>query len=127
MIHKLKHALDKHFPIKITLYEWDGDNLFIGSDNWSFNTISAWRILKDGYMLAGCHDPDVEPILKEAVCQEIIGIECLKSNPSFDLEFIMEGNYKLQVFCTTYYEPWIFRIDGQSTFVASPSDRNLQI
>ena len=105
-------------PLLIVGADWNGANLSIWGPNWSFNTMSAFRLIFDGHRACGCYDTDMVEDIKNIVGNRIVSIEKL-TRIGQDFSFVLEDNSLIQVFAAISIEPWIFSIRGEMTFVGN--------
>jgi len=105
-------------PLLITGADWDGTNLGIWGVDWSFNTMSAFRLLPGDQRACGCYDTNVAQAVKRLVNHQIISIEKLLANGQ-DFNFITDDSTSIQVFLTISVEPWVFHFSNEITFVGS--------
>ncbi len=115
-------TINSYVPLSIISVEWSYPALNISGPNWIFNINCAWRITDNQKLVCGCEDPDASEVLKNLIDQEIIEILSQSTSLSIDPILVLSNNYKLEVFSTTYLEPWIFELPNKSVFVSSPSD-----
>ncbi|SHF40666.1 hypothetical protein [Flavisolibacter ginsengisoli] len=116
MLNEIIDFYKNKFPLKIIVINWDEYILNICGEGWTFNTTSCWRIINQRG-LYGSDDKEVETYIKNLEGNFILKIEHL-SNLKIDLSFVLSDKTILQVFCSSYFEPWVFRIDNHKTFVA---------
>ncbi|MDF2191607.1 hypothetical protein [Paraflavitalea sp. CAU 1676] len=109
-------------PLLIKEVSWDNIALYMGGDNWHFNTLGDWVVVNDVIMIKGCHDSDAELYLKEMIGRSIIRIERSKEEPSYDPILVIDNGLRVRIFSTSVIDPWTFKFGVSSFFVASPSD-----
>lgn len=118
MVARLIKLFNSHNNLgEISNAEWDEYNLSIYGYNWSLNSTSAWRMIsKRGFW--GCSDTESKTELTYLKGVKIISIEPLGA---FDLDFslLLDNDTQIQIFCTTYCEPWIFNFKNEVTLVPS--------
>ena len=119
------NSIDSFLPLVPSTILWDSPNLNISGANWSFYTSCAWRIIDKEKMICGCEDLDTAEILNLLVDIEIVKIFPQSKNLSIDPVFVFSNGYKLELFSTTYFEPWTFALPQDPVYVASPSDPGL--
>jgi len=117
MVEELIKVFNQKGKLDITDIEWDGYNLSILGENWSLNSTSAWRIIaKIG--LFGDNDTESKSQLDLLKGKSILEIKPL-GDLGLDFSLVLTDNIKIQIFCNTYFEPWIFSFDKTVTFVAA--------
>ncbi len=109
-------------PLEITTALWEYPNLNLSGENWSLNINCSWRIIDNDKLLCGCEDTDAEEVLTKLKSLSIIEIKPQSAFLPIDPTLILSNSYKLEIFSTTYFEPWIFELPNKPVFVASPSD-----
>ena len=122
MIEKMIVEIKKHLPLTIVNVEWSGDIFTFSGSKWSFSTVSAWRIVKEGRVDYACFDKDTEIELNGILGKEIINISFQSVLLKIDPVFFLSDGRALEIFATDTYEPWTFHIDELGTYVATPSD-----
>jgi hypothetical protein len=111
-------------PLLIKEISWDNIALYMGGDNWHFNSSGDWVITNNMIMIKGCHDSDADLFIKEMTGHSIIKIERSKDEPSYDPVLIIDNGLRLRIFSTSIIDPWTFDFGISPLFVASPSDNN---
>ncbi len=111
-------------PLSIDLIEWNDPCLTLVGKNWNFFTTSSWRIIDSNKLICGCYDNDGFKTLNEIKKLDIISID-IQSNhlPAYRI-FLISNGYKLEIFSTTFFEPWTFNFSSGIVYVSSPSDPN---
>lgn len=117
MIKEALFSINSKCPLIISEISWDEYNLNITGDEWTFNTVSSWRLINQ-LGLWGHMDNEAIKYLNDLKNKSILKVREL-NNSVIDLEMVLSNETVLQVFSTTYFEPWIFRIENEQTFVAS--------
>lgn len=117
MIKEALFAINSKCPLTILEISWDEYNLNIIGNSWNFNTVSSWRLINHSG-LWGYIDSEAIKFLNDLRNETILEVRELNNN-GIDLEMVFSNETVLQVFSTTYFEPWIFRIEHEQTFVAS--------
>ncbi len=118
MIDKLIKSTEIHLPLIIKDVIWDEDNLCICGDNWSFNTMSPFRIITDN-TLFGNADKEIKSILSQIKGEKIIKLVPFGGNKKLDFSFEVENGYIIEFFSNSYFEPWVFKIEDEITYVPS--------
>ncbi|MBD2837292.1 hypothetical protein ID144_09615 [Pseudomonas sp. JM0905a] len=106
-------------PLYVKDVEWDGDFLIISGDGWSFVTSSAWRISKDKELLIACWDDDANELIEHLVGLEIIDLSWIFGDQPIDPSFIFSDGRKLDVFCSSSYEPWVINFPDGSIYIGN--------
>lgn len=121
MITKIINDLSNFLPLSMDSIEWSDPTLILIGKNWSFSTVSSWRIIKNNKLIAGCYDEDALKIIKELSKSKVVSVEIQSNHISIDPVFIFSNGYKLEIFSTTFLEPWTFDFSSGTVYVASPS------
>jgi hypothetical protein len=116
MINKINKFLENK-KLRLDEILYDDYNLSLIGKGWSLNTTSAWRIIISD-KLFGVNDSESIKILQSLIGLEIKYVEPL-GDLNLDFTIVLENKAKIQIFSTTYFEPWIIRIEGLETIVAS--------
>ena len=87
-------------PIQI-----DEHNFNIAGDNWSFNTASPWRLVKENKIVAA-FDYNIETVAKLLNQTSLVKIEKSPISPDISLHF--DNDVILQIFTTDPLDAWIF-------------------
>jgi len=122
MIKKVIKDISVFLPLFLEAVEWNDPNLILIGKTWSFSTISCWRIINGNKLICGCYDKEVIEVLDQIKNTSIVSIEIQSNHLFADPVFIFSNGYKLEVFSTTYYEPWIFGSPSGIDYDASPSE-----
>jgi hypothetical protein len=98
----------------IESYSWKDDYLVLIGANWKFATGSAWRLSKDGEIIALSQTCDGIDQLKCLIQLKIVRIEAQSVTCPVDPCFHLKNGYILEVFSSDTYEPWEFTaMDGR--------------
>lgn len=127
MIQRMLMECRPYLPLKISTVNWDETLLHIYGLDWSFTTLSAWRITEENRMVLGCFDKNSVEKALQLVDLEIIDIKCQENRLKIDPIFKLSNNQFLEIFSTDTYEPWTFNLDPVGFFNATPSAPNLFI
>lgn len=119
---KLIENISDFLPLSIHSIEWNDPNLIIIGENWKFSTVSSWRLIKKNKLICGCYDVEAIEVIKEIKDLSINSIDVQSIQLLVDPVFIFSNEYKLEIFATTFFEPWIFEIPSGLVYVASPSE-----
>lgn len=107
------------FPLFIQRVEWNGDSLVLSGDDWSFVTSSAWRVSKDKTLLFACWDDRDDVCPKGMEDLSILGISWIVDNQPIDPSLILSDGRRLDVFCSSFCEPWIMSLPDNSVYVGN--------
>lgn len=118
MIDDLIKSTEKYFPLTINNIIWDEDNLCIYGDNWSLNTMSPFRITKKDFLI-GNFDSEIKDYLNELIGKKIVKLLPFGGKWCFDFSLELETLEIIDIFSNSYFEPWIFKIEDEITFVPS--------
>ncbi|MCP4696235.1 MAG: hypothetical protein GY862_05225 [Gammaproteobacteria bacterium] len=114
MINQVIFVVRKFFPMQIRFVAWDGNVLTLSGSNWSFSTLSAWRVLNDTAIEYACWDSRVEGKLNELKGKSITGISKQGLAIAVDPVFELSTGKKLEIFSADTFEPWVLKLpDGQ--------------
>lgn len=122
MIKPMLEVLRISLPLTISVAIWEDPMLHLSGLNWSFNSMSAWRIIKDRSVVCACSDSNCLVELCALKNQAIIKVEVQSTSIDIDPVFILSDGSKLEVFSMDTYEPWTMRLPTGEIFVASPSN-----
>lgn len=122
MIEEMIVDVKRYLPLNILGSKWDGTIFQIYGLEWSFTTLSAWRISTNDKMIVGCFDNDSEEVIKYLINLKIINITFQTDTLKIDPVFILSNGQKIEIFSTDTYEPWTFHVSGLEFFTATPSD-----
>ncbi len=75
MIDSFIKSVTESLPLRISFISWDGDVLVFSGENWSFSTLSAWRVIHDGTIEFACFDNDIEKQVDAISGLSIVGIQ----------------------------------------------------
>ncbi|MBN9378013.1 MAG: hypothetical protein BGO14_00830 [Chlamydiales bacterium 38-26] len=118
---KITEYVNKSLPLYLETIEWDDPSLTIIGKEWSFYSLSSWRIVYENKLICGCYDKEATDKLKLLESSYIENIWIQSNFLTVDPVFIFANEYILELFSTTYLEPWIFRLSSKDVYVASPS------
>jgi len=121
MIEKMIFKVKQCLPLKISTITWDGTVLNMYSENWSFTTLSAWRISAGDKVIYGCYDQDSAKLIEAIGDSQIIDIFTQEDKLKIDPVFLLSNNYRLEIFSTDTFEPWVFK-SNSGFFVATPGE-----
>ena len=124
MMTNMINSVSSFLPLPVETVEWNDPNLILAGMTWSFSSVSSWRIIKDNKLVSGCYDKDSASISSILKNSEIILVEIQSSQLYIDPVFTFSNGYKLEIFSTTFLEPWIFDFSSGIVYVASPSTAN---
>lgn len=122
MIRKICEKGKLFLPLKIEVISWNDPELLLYGERWSFNTLSSWRIVNNGRLLCGCYDESSKEIIEQLTDLSIVTIDPQTIDLPIDLAFGISNGYKLEIFSTSYYEPWTLGLPNEPLYVACPSD-----
>lgn len=128
MIERFTEQFRLALPLRIANASWKDEVLLLSGLEWSFSTMSAWRITSKGVVIVGCYDDvryGASPVkqIQDLVNQEIVSVEVQGRVAAVDPVFKFSRGTELEVFSTDTFEPWVARFYGK-VWVASPSDPN---
>lgn len=122
MIENMVLKIKKELPLKITNANWDGTSFQMYGVDWTFNTLSAWRIVNLDRVLVGCYDKDSNEYILSLKDIDIIDILMQENTLKIDPVFVLSNDQKLEIFSTDTFEPWTFGLHDKIIFVPTPSD-----
>lgn len=120
MIIKAKQLL----PLMISEILWDGTMFHMYGSNWSFFTLSAWRISTINRVIFGCYDNDSMTLINSLKNVEILDIDIQTSPLTIDPVFILSNGQKIEIFSTDTYEAWTFQVGELGLFIGTPNEPN---
>lgn len=110
-------------PLQVDFITWNDPALILAGKGWELSTVSSWRIVNNKNVLElGCYDKGALEALEELQKNPIVSIELQSSHLLSDPFLIFGNGYKLEVFSTTFLEPWVFNSPSGIAYVASPSN-----
>ena len=107
-------------PFRIETVNWDGVSLALSGKDWSLATTSPWRVSYDGRYVCGSDDLQLAET-NNWLCQTINEFKL-----DLDLTLVFSTNMKLDVFCCTTSEAWIFNAKGMSATVVYVPDEDIK-
>lgn len=122
MIEKMLVNAENYLPLKIEFSQWNDVNFNIHGSDWGFNTLSAWRITKDGKIIYGSNDKSDDDFIDILTGVSIISIYSQNLLFKVDPVFILSNEQKLEIFSTDTYEPWTFSLQETCYYCACPSE-----
>ncbi|WP_068468687.1 hypothetical protein [Candidatus Protochlamydia phocaeensis] len=122
MMKKIIKNVARFLPLHIDSVEWNDPNLILIGKDWSFSTIGCWRLIDHNKLECGCYDEESIISIQKIKNLSIVAIDIQSTQLSVDPVFTFSNGYKLEVFSTTFLEPWIFDFSSDVVYVASPSD-----
>lgn len=121
MIEKMITIIKPYLPVEISEVIWDDTVFQMIGDDWSFTTLSAWRMIANNKMALGCFDKNSEDIIKILTGLQIIDLD-FQNRMEIDPIFLLSNNLKIEIFSTDTYEPWTFRVKDSGLFTATPAE-----
>ena len=122
MMKKLIENITGFLPLSISSIEWNDPSLIIIGENWKFSTVSSWRLIKNDRLVCGCYDQEALEFIKKIEKSFVDSLTIQSNELPTDPVFILSNGYKLEIFATTFLEPWIFELPSGLVYVASPSE-----
>jgi hypothetical protein len=107
-------------PLCIKNIEWDGEILIVSGDDWSFNTSSVWRVSKDKNLLFACWDNQVGSHIEELIGLSVENVTWVSENQPIDPSFALSDGRRLDVFCSSVFEPWVLSLPNDVVYVGNP-------
>lgn len=95
--------------------------LTIWGESWSFATVSAWRVLREGVLLVGWSDRGVSAYLRELPGLSVVAARSQGALMGGDPALALDNGDWLEVFSDGPSDPWVLRLPS-ITYVGSPSD-----
>jgi len=124
VIQPLLIHVQESLPLTITHASWSGDALQLYGQDWSFNSPSVWRLVKDGLVHCACYDERASDALAELVGVQIVRVTAQSEKTPVDPVFHLSTGIAIEVFSTDTFEPWVMRLPDASIWVAAPGDRD---
>lgn len=106
-------------PLFIEKVEWDGDSLVLSGDDWSFVTNSAWRVSKDKELLFACWDSLEDVCAGGMEGLSVIDVSWVIKEQPIDPSFILSDGRRIDVFCSSFAEPWIMNLPDDNVYVGN--------
>lgn len=122
MMSKILKNISSFLPLSVNTITWDDPTLMLRGSDWNFSTIGSWRIVTSHCVVCGCYDQDTSQVLLELQSTKIISLEIQSTQLPIDPVFTFSNGSKLEIFSTTYLEPWVLDFSSGTVYVASPSD-----
>lgn len=116
MISEIQTIIQKILPIKIDEASWNAPTLHFHGIDWSFWTLSAWRISLKNRFVCGSDDennPDIERILTGS---SIESISAQSANFPVDPVFYFSDGHVLEIFSDASYDTWTFHLPGDVVY-----------
>lgn len=104
-------------PLRIKRAEWDSDYLVISGDNWSFSSCSAWRMSQSKVLLFACWDDQANISINELVGLSVESVSWITSDLPIDPSFFFSDGRRLDVFCTSVFDPWVMNLPNGNVYV----------
>ncbi len=117
MIIEVKQCL----PLAVSEVKWDGTLFHMYGPNWSFTTLSSWRMSTTSKMLFGCFDEGSEKLISCLKNTAILDINIQTNSLKIDPVFIFSNGQRMEIFSTDTFEPWTFNVHELGFFSATPS------
>lgn len=119
MIHSMVATISSRLPLTVQRASWADPILTLGGSDWSFSSISSWRIgIAGGNVSKACADSSgVEDAVTKLVGQNVVQVKPQSEEVPIDPVFVFTDGTILEVFSTDTYEPWTLRV-GDHIFVA---------
>lgn len=121
MIESLRAALADLLPLRISEASFADPVLTLAGDNWALNSLSAWRVTKDGVLVYGYSYPDAADRVWDLCGQSIVSVAAQSALMRGDPALGLSTGEWLEIFSDHPTDPWVFRLPA-GTFVGSPSD-----
>lgn len=119
----LASLIRDHLPLVVAQASHENENLHLSGNNWSFNSLSPWRITgSSGIVLSGSEFEDSNDAANSLCNHSIVGVAAQSRHHSGDPCFEMDDGRFLEVFSTHYLEPWVMHLPSGPILVASPTD-----
>lgn len=118
MFDFLKLAIS-FLPLSIKIVEWDGDSLVVSGENWSFTTSSAWRVSEGKELLFACWDDQANTRTEELAGLSIVNMSWIANFQPIDPSFVLSDGRRLDVFCSSFLEPWVMSLPDDSVYVGN--------
>lgn len=111
-------SVRNHLPLKISSTSWDGSHFGLHGKGWNISIRTSFRFVFNESLL-GCIDNEIDAQIEKSIGKSIENIELLTEGKSYDFSIILNDGVEIDIFCETYFEPWIFSIEGETTFIPS--------
>lgn len=107
------------FRLTIAQASWDGTQLHLSGDLWSFNGIVEWRITCDGRATTGSADENAQARVSELIGLTVVAAQSQSSvDPYLDPVFTLSDGTRLEVFSSFSFEPWVPSLPPDKIIVA---------
>ncbi|HEX9056571.1 MAG TPA: hypothetical protein VF818_03480 [Ktedonobacterales bacterium] len=121
MIEHLRHELGPMLPLTIKMAESADGALTLVGDGWTFNSVSAWRVIKGGLLDFGWSSENAPELVRGLVGLSIVSVASqsplMRGDPAFELS---DGQW-LEIFSDHFLDPWVMHLPN-IIFVGSPAD-----
>lgn len=116
------YQLQKKLPLAIEKFSWNDPNLLLGGAGWHISITTGWRIVSADRLLLGS-DHATLPSLQTLISNSaIVECEVQSQHCGLDPALVLDNGYILEIFSSSYLEPWVMQIFETGTFVSSPSE-----
>lgn len=119
MINHLIQGSSNLLPLSVNSVSWDGDTLMLIGSDWSFSTMSAWRIINAGEIQIACWDNNAEDYLKKLEGLLIVAIQPQSQYIQVDPVFELSNGKQLEIFSTDTVEPWSLQLPNGKLYIGS--------
>jgi hypothetical protein len=121
MIEQMRTEISHLFPLLINEADYQDPTLSLSGINWSFGTVSSWRVVRDGILVYGWSD-ELAPAHVQQLCGTSI-TSVVPQSPVMrgDPTFVLSNGGFLEIFADHPVDPWSFTVPGM-TYIGSPSD-----
>jgi hypothetical protein len=112
--------VNRQCPLAVDRVSWDGTVLVIAGADWSFSSLSAWRLSRD-CLVSGIDDLEANHALAGVVGESVMAIK--SPNPVMgDLDLLFRNGARIEVFVTSTMDPWVLRLPTGPILVPAPCD-----
>lgn len=119
MIESVLAILAKVLPLQIQFVSWDGDVLTISGEDWSFSTLSAWRIVQEGKISLACWDKEVREKVELLGGELIVSAARQSTLAGVDPVFELSNETQLEIFSSDTFEPWVLKLPDGNIFTGA--------
>lgn len=122
MVEEMILTVKKYLPLSVKGISYEAGVLNFYGDNWTFATLSAWRIITKERVIKGCFDNDIDNFIENFKLPIIVNIKFQSSTLVIDPVFIFSDDQMLEIFSTDTYEPWTLNLGNEGFYSATPNE-----
>jgi hypothetical protein len=121
-ITEIVRRLESCCPTRLVALDWEDPILVLTAEAFRITCTCSWRVVDGERMVAGWEDAQVPGLLHSLVSESVVGVTLQARNAPLDPAFKLSSGRIIELFSAGALEPWVLRVTGSPTFVASPTD-----